>query len=232
MKVLITGCAGQVGQAITAHLAKSGYAIRGLDRVESFAGEIDYRSCDLLDADALAPHIEGMDAVLHLAAIPSPGRAPNAEIFQINTAGTFNVFDACARYGVHRVVCASSINAVGYFFGAVPFELDYLPADEDHRKQPSDAYSFSKQVTEEIGQYFWQRDKISNTCLRFGAGLRPIAQMRETMADGLRPVKDLVDTLCAMPVEQSTVEVERMRAATVAQSISVAAVGVGAALHC
>ena len=88
----------------------------------------------MLDADALAPNVEGMDAVLHLAAIPSPGRAPNAEIFQINTASTFNVFDACAHYGVNRVVCASSINAVGYFFGAVPFEIDYIPADEDHPK--------------------------------------------------------------------------------------------------
>ena len=213
MKVIITGCAGQVGQAITAHLVKSGYAVRGLDRVESFAGEIDYRSCDLLDADALAPHIEGMDAVLHLAAIPSPGRAPNAEIFQINTAGTFNVFDACAHYGINRVVCASSINAVGYFFGAVPFELDYLPTDEDHPKLPSDAYSFSKQVTEEIGQYFWHRDQISNTCLRFGAGLRPIEQMRETMADAMRSARDLVDALGAMSAAQHTVEVQRMRAA-------------------
>ena len=35
---------------------------------------------------------------------------------------------------------ASSINAVGYFFGTVPFELDYLPADEDHVKHSSDAY--------------------------------------------------------------------------------------------
>ncbi|MFT5090500.1 MAG: hypothetical protein ACI906_002626 [Candidatus Latescibacterota bacterium] len=211
MKVLITGCAGQVGQAVTAYLVKSGYAVRGIDRAESFAGAIDYRSCDLLDADALAPHIEGVDAVLHLAAIPSPGRAPNAEIFQINTAGTFNVFDACAHYGVQRVVVASSINAVGYFFGTVPFELDYLPADEDHAKHPSDAYSFSKQVTEEIGQYFWRRDNISNTCLRFGAGLRPIEQMRETMADSLRSVKSLVESLGAMPAEQGQGEVQRMR---------------------
>lgn len=213
MKVLITGCAGQVGQAVTTHLVKRGYTIRGLDRAGTFADDIDYRTCDLLDADALAPHIEGMDAVLHLAAIPSPGRAANAETFQINTAGTFNVFDACAHYGVNRVVVASSINAVGYFFGTVPFELDYLPADEEHPKLPSDAYSFSKQVTEEIGQYFWHRDKISNTCLRFGAGLRPIEQMRETMSDSLRAVKNLVDTLGTMSIEQSTAEVQRMRTA-------------------
>ena len=213
MKVLVTGCAGRVGQAITAHLVKSGYDVRGVDRVESFVSEIDYQSCDLLDADAFALNVEGMDAVLHLAAIPSPGRAPNAEIFQINTASTFNVFEACAHYGVRRVVCASSINAVGYFFSAVPFELDYLPADEDHSKLPSDAYSFSKQVTEEIGQYFWHRDQISNTCLRYGAGLRPIAQMRETMADAMRSARDLVDALGAMPAAQHTAEVQRMRMA-------------------
>jgi len=213
LKVLVTGCAGRVGQAITAHLVKSGYDVCGIDRVDFFADKIDYRYCDMLDADNLAPNVEGMDAVLHLAAVPSPGRAPNAEIFQINTASTFNVFDACAHYGVNRVVCASSINAVGYFFGAVPFEIDYIPTDEDQPKLPSDAYSFSKQVTEQIGQYFWHRDQISNTCLRFGAGLRPIKEMRETMADTMRSARDLVDALCAMPAAQKTAEVQRMRSA-------------------
>ena len=211
MNVLITGCAGHVGQAVTKHLLQRGCEIRGLDRAASCPIAIDYRSCDILDADALAPHIEGVDAVLHLAAIPSPGRAPNADIFQINTAGTFNVFDACARYGVQRVVVASSINAVGYFFGAVPFELDYLPADENNAKHPSDAYSFSKQVTEEIGHYFWHRDQISNTCLRFGAGLRAIAELRDGMANSLQSAKNLLDDLRAMPSQQSKIAVQRMR---------------------
>lgn len=211
MNVLITGCAGHVGQAATTYLLQRGFAIRGLDRADSCPIDIDYRSCDLLDADALAPHIKGVDAVLHLAAIPSPGRAPNADIFQINTAGTFNVFDACAHYGVQRVVVASSINAVGYFFGTVPFELDYLPADENNAKHPSDAYSFSKQVTEEIGEYFWRRDQISNTCLRFGAGLRAINELREGMAESSKSAKDLLDRLGAMPPDQSKKEVQRMR---------------------
>ena len=211
MKVLITCCAGHVGQAVTTHLIKNGFDVRGIDRADSCPIEIDYRSCEILDAAALAPHVEGVDAVLHLAAIPSPGRAPNADIFQINTTGTFNIFDACAHYGIDRVVVASSINAVGYFFGAVPFELDYLPADEDNAKHPSDAYSFSKQVTEEIGAYFWRRDQISNTCLRFGAGLRAINELREGMAESSKSVKNLLDTLCAMPPQQSEKEIQRMR---------------------
>ena len=211
MKLLITGCAGHVGQAVTTHLIKNGCDVRGIDRADSCPIEIDYRSCEILDAAALAPHVEGVDAVLHLAAIPSPGRAPNADIFQINTTGTFNIFDACAHYCIDRVVVASSINAVGYFFGAVPFELDYLPADEDNAKHPSDAYSFSKQVTEEIGAYFWRRDQISNTCLRFGAGLRAINELREGMAESSKSVKNLLDTLGAMPPQQSEKEIQRMR---------------------
>ena len=211
MKVLITGCAGQVGGAVTAHLLARGFEVRGVDTADSFGGGIDYRRCDLLDAEALAPHLDGMDAVLHLAAIPSPGRAPNARIFQINTAATFNVFDACAQQGIGRVVVASSINAVGYFFGTVPFELEYLPADEAHPKLTSDAYSFSKQVTEEIGVYFWRRDGIANTCLRFGAGLRPLAEMQQNAAEALLAARALVERLGEAEPQDAAAEIRRMR---------------------
>ncbi len=74
-----------------------------------------------------------------------------------------------------RVGVASSINAIGYFFGTVPFELDYLPVDADHPRSTSDACSFSKQITEDIGAYFARREGIHNTCLRFGAGLSSLA---------------------------------------------------------
>jgi hypothetical protein len=202
-----------VGEAVTAHLVAEGFDIRGIDIADSFDGDIDYRKCDLLDAEALSPHIQGVDAVLHLAAIPAPGRGPNSKIFQINTAGTFNVFDACVQHDVHRVVVASSINAIGYFFGAVPFEIDYLPVDEEHPKRTSDAYSFSKQVAEDIGHYFWQRDGISNTCLRFGAGLRPIDEMRQKMSEPFRSVKVFAEGLLEQSPEEGAESVRRMRAA-------------------
>jgi nucleoside-diphosphate-sugar epimerase len=211
MKTLITGCAGRVGVAVTAHLVDRGFDIRGIDIVDSFEGGIDYRECDLLDAEALSPHVDGVDTVLHLAAIPAPGRAPNAPMFQLNTAGTFNVFDACAQHGVARVVVASSINAIGYFFGSVPFELDYLPVDEEHPKFTSDAYSFSKQVTEDIGAYFWRRDGISNTCLRFGAGLRPIDEMRSIQGESFKAPRALIGSLLQTSSEEQAREIRRMR---------------------
>lgn len=212
MKLLVTGCAGRVGTAVTEHLVSDGHHVRGIDVVDTVDLDVDYRRCDLLDPEALKPQVDGVDAVLHLAAIPAPGRGPNADIFKLNTAGTFNVFDACAQAGVGRVVVASSINAIGYFFGAVPFEIDYLPVDEAHPKHTSDAYSFSKDVTEQIGDYFWRRDGISNACLRFGAGLRPIEEMRENAA-GYVAVRALVEGLLGRPEEERTSEIARMRAA-------------------
>jgi len=212
MKVLVTGCAGRVGEAVTAHLVSQGFDIRGVDVAESFGLDIEYRPCDLLDSEALKPHVDGVDVVLHLAAIPAPGRGANADIFKINTAGTFNVFDACAQVGVLRVVVASSINAIGYYFGAVPFEIDYLPVDEGHPKLTSDAYSFSKQVTEDIGAYFWQRDGVANACLRFGAGLRPVEELRG-QRDGFVAARGLVERLLETAEADRALEVARMRGA-------------------
>lgn len=213
MKVLITGCAGKVGEAVTAHLVGAGFDVRGIDVVEAFDGAIDYRPCDLLDPDALKPHVEGVEAVLHLAAIPAPGRGPNADIFKLNTAGTFNVFDACAHVNVTRVVVASSINAIGYFFGCFPFEIDYLPVDENHPKLTSDAYSFSKQVTEDIGQYFWRRDRITSTCLRFGAGLRPVDEMRQNQVEGFLAARACAGRLGELPESEKAAELARLRRA-------------------
>ncbi len=95
----------------------------------------------------------------HLAAVRHPGLAPEHTIFHINVAGTFNVFRAAADAGVRRVVCASSINALGYNFG-IKFpegQLRYFPIDEAHPTYTTDVYSFSKGMIEEVGAYFWRR---------------------------------------------------------------------------
>ena len=120
------------GTAVVRHLVGRGFDVRGLDVDESSFDGIDFRTCDLMVCESIAPHLADVDAVLHLAAVAAPGRAPNDRIFSVNCAGTFNVFTACAEADVRRVVVASSINAIGYFFATEPFEIDYLPVDEIH----------------------------------------------------------------------------------------------------
>ncbi len=211
MRILVTGCAGRVGTAASSHLLNRGFDVRGVDIVEPSVDGIDFRTCDLMQCDSIGQHLQDVDAVLHLAAVPAPGRGPNDWIFTLNCGGTFNLFKACADIGVGRVVVASSINAIGYFFGTEPFEIDYLPVDENHPTFTTDAYSFSKQVTEDIGAYFWRRDRISNTCLRFGAGLQFVDEMRESQGSSYVEVRTRIAELASEDIEHALEQILGIR---------------------
>lgn len=168
MKVLVTGGAGSVGRVVTAHLVESGHevAVAGRRAGLSIPGA-DYRPCDITDPRSLEPQMAGLDAVVHLAAVAAPSRASSEELFRVNCTGTFNVYQTAAASGVRRVVSASSINAIGRFFGVKDEDPAYFPVDEELPPFTTDAYSFSKQIVEEIARYFWRRDGVSGTCLRF-----------------------------------------------------------------
>lgn len=167
MRVLVTGGTGAVGRCAVTRLVESGHHVRVIGRrpdLEIEGG--DYYSCDINDYAALRRQAEGMEGIVHLAAIPHPSRGSSEEIFRVNCAGTFNVYQAAAEEGIRRVVGASSINAFGYNFGVKPFSLRYFPIDEEHPTMTTDPYSFSKQIMEETAEYFWRREGLSGVCLR------------------------------------------------------------------
>ena len=172
MHILVTGGMGEVGRPVVDWLLGRGHNIRVLDL--DVSRPIDGAECiqgTITDFETLAPVMAGMDAVVHLAAYRHPSLAPEARLFHVNTVGTFNVFRAAADAGIKRVACASSINALGYNFG-ITFpkgQLQYFPIDEDHPEFTTDPYSFSKQMIERIGTYFWHREGITSTFLRFPA---------------------------------------------------------------
>ena len=106
-----------------------------------------------------------IDAVVHLAAIPAPGLAPNHEIFRVNTMSTYNVFEAARRLGVDNVVWASSETVLGLPFDTPP---PYIPVDEEYEARPESAYSLSKEVGERIANQFCRWDPgLKIACLRF-----------------------------------------------------------------
>ena len=175
----MTGGAGRVGAAVLRRLSGAGYDLTVIGRrkdARPAAGR--YVPCDVADVETLVPLLRGVGAVVHLAALPSPGYPPQ-EVFQNNAAGSFALYEAAARAGVHRVVTASSINALGYNWGVRSFALSYLPLDEQHPLEATDAYSFSKQVTERIADYAWRRDGISGVCLRLPYVAAEVQSSRE-----------------------------------------------------
>lgn len=184
MQILLTGGSGAVGKSVVDRLVKAGYAVRVIGRREGMVFEgAEYRSCDINDYTQLREVIRGCEAVVHLAALPNPGMGAPQEVFRVNCQGTFNVYQAAAEEGIRRIVQASSINAAGQFYGVVPAPLHYLPLDEDHPTYATDAYSYSKNVIESIGEYFWRREGISSVAYRLpyvapAAAHETIAQRR------------------------------------------------------
>jgi len=200
MRALITGGTGQIGKAATARLLRNGWDVRIVDLASDVeVSGAEYAPCDILNYDDLLAAMRGCDAVIHLAAIRSPMLAVGRDIFQVNVQGTFNVFEAAAAAGIRRVVQASSINALGAYYNTVEIEPRYFPIDEEHPSFTTDPYSFSKQVVEEIGAYYWRRDGISSVALRFPGVYKSEYIRSETAIQRRNSARRLLDELVNQP---------------------------------
>lgn len=147
--VLVTGASGLVGCQVVAQLAPE-LPVIALDlreppperRVEG----VDYLEGDIRDP-ALAKVLEerGVDTVVHLAAVVTPGPSSSRELeYEIDVLGAGNVLDACVSAGVRQLVYTSSGAAYGYRAdNPVPLrETDALRGDS------SFAYAWHKRLVE------------------------------------------------------------------------------------
>ncbi len=179
-RVLVTGMAGQIGGIIRSRLGDR-YELSGIDRVP-----IDGVPCtvaDIADMDAIAPAFEGVDAVVHLGADPSP-RASWESVLNNNIVGTRNVYEAARLSGVKRIVFASSNHAVGnYPLRQDPYKAIYdgrlgevrrpFPPLTTDMLRPDSYYGVSKAFGESLGSYFHDEYGISVICLRIGWVMTP-----------------------------------------------------------
>ena len=108
---------------------------------------------------------DGLDAVVHLAAIPAPGLATNAATFANNITVSYNVFAAARAAGIRNVVWASSETVLGLPFDTPP---PYIPVDEQYPPRPESTYSLGKTLEEEMARHFcrWVPD-LKMIALRF-----------------------------------------------------------------
>lgn len=155
MKVAVFGANGKFGGFVTRELREHGYDVTAFDKVPGGdAVLIDMRDYgQVLEAvQALDEHHHGVDAIVHLAAIPAPGRATDAATFHNNVPATYNVFKAAAVAGIRHVVWTSSETTLG-----LPFSADapppYLPVDEDVLR-PETTYALGKHLEEQMAVQF------------------------------------------------------------------------------
>lgn len=176
MKIAVTGGSGKLGRSVVRRLTQDGHHVFNLDR-DGRRGA-GFVTVDLRDYGQAADVIlglddrhSGLDAMVHLAAIPAPGLAPDAAIFHNNMLSTYNVFQAARRAGIKKVVYASSETVLG-----LPFDIDppYIPVDEEYAARPESTYSLVKHLEEQMAVQLtrWDPD-LSITALRFSNVMDP-----------------------------------------------------------
>lgn len=148
MHIAITGASGRVGSAVVARALAEGHSVVCIDRVAPHAPDSAFIEADLTRYDELAQALNGCDALVHLAAIASPGHQPDHEVHNNNVVSSYNALRAAAAVGIRRVCQASSINATGGIYSRVP-RYDYFPVDEQHPTYNEDPYSLSKWMCEQ-----------------------------------------------------------------------------------
>jgi NAD(P)-dependent dehydrogenase (short-subunit alcohol dehydrogenase family) len=200
---------------VVERLLHDGWSVRVIDRrPEGDRAGVDYQVCDITDYAAVREGVRGCQAVVHLAAIPNPIAVPGPELFPINVTGTYNVFEAAAAEGIRRVVQASSINAFGCFWGTQEMVVDYFPIDEAHRTHTTDVYSFSKELVEDIGAYYWRREGISSLALRF-PGVWSHTRMTSPEGQQQRArARTLIDEFAAQPEAKRLARLAALQQAT------------------
>jgi nucleoside-diphosphate-sugar epimerase len=157
VKVLVTGAAGLLGRQVVSWLAACGHAVVPHDRDVG----------DLAVVSHVQSVVDGVDAVVHAAAIPDPMSTPDDETFRNNVVSTYNVLDAAGRAGVSRIVNVSSISALGIAWSQRDVSPVSVPVTEEHPFVGEDAYGLSKQVGETVALATSRRWDVTVVSLRF-----------------------------------------------------------------
>ncbi len=115
MKIGVTGASGHIGANVVRAFEQTEHKLRVLqfNGNGGFNGlNLDVHRGSLLDEKSLLSFCEGLDVVIHLAAIISIGDHPYEELFNTNVNGTKNLVNACKKSGVKRFIHFSSIHAL------------------------------------------------------------------------------------------------------------------------
>ena len=196
---LVTGGAGFIGSHLTEELVRRGDRVRVADSLITGHRKnlahvfgIELLEGDLADLSFAARAVQGIDYVLHQAAIPSVPRSVKdpIESNRANIDSTLNVLVAARDAGVKRVVYAGSSSAYG--------NAPTLPKHEEMPTHPLSPYALQKLVGEQYMQMFTALYGLETVTIRyfnvFGPRQDPssaysgvISQFAKTLLEGKAP---------------------------------------------
>ncbi|MDG2255385.1 MAG: NAD(P)-dependent oxidoreductase [Opitutaceae bacterium] len=172
MNVLVTGAAGRLGSCVCRLLGEIGMTFTAVDRVPDEQASYSVKVVDLLDWEACDELLKGVDVLVHLASNTKWDSGSPQEVLKENTSMDMNVFQAAADSGCHRIVFSSSIQVCN---GQLPvgdrasheIALPYIPIDSDMPALARNGYSLSKQVGENLLNYFSDTHGMTCVAIRY-----------------------------------------------------------------
>ncbi|MDQ2924550.1 MAG: NAD-dependent epimerase/dehydratase family protein, partial [Acidobacteriota bacterium] len=168
-RYLITGIAGFIGSTLAHTLVEQGHEVRGIDNLSTgnldnladIESSVAFQQADLQDLPAMQKACEGVDYVLHQAALASVPRSVKDPLgsHQANINGTLNVLLAARDARVKRIVYAASSSAYG--------DQPTQPKREEMLPQPLSPYATQKLTCEYYIQSFCNVYGMEGVCLRY-----------------------------------------------------------------
>jgi UDP-glucose 4-epimerase len=164
MRILVTGSAGHLGEALMRTLHNTNHEAIGIDILESpFTSQVG----SIADRSQVKSAMAGVEAVLHTATLHKPHVITHSrqEFVETNIAGTLNLLEEAATAGVRAFVFTSTTSA----FGAALMPAVGAPAawvTEDVVPVPKNIYGVTKTGAEDLCELFHRRHRLSCLILR------------------------------------------------------------------
>ncbi len=166
---LVTGGCGFIGSNIVERLVAEGESVRVLDdlstgktaNIAPYGDKVELVQGDLRDVDVVARAVDGIDVILHQAAMPSVQRSVENPVLsnEVNVGGTVNLLNAAVKAKVKRVVYAASSSAYGN--QPVPVKTENL------LPMPLSPYAVAKLTCEYYLQAFAECYGLETVSLRY-----------------------------------------------------------------
>jgi UDP-glucose 4-epimerase len=164
MRILLTGSAGHLGEAIARTFAGSSHELVGLDvRASPFTRVVG----SIVDAGAVRAAMRGVDAVLHTATLHKPHLVTRSrrEFVDVNVAGTLTLLEEAAAARVSAFVLTSTTSAFGDALRP-PAHLPSVWVTEDLVPVPRNIYGVTKKAAEDLCELFHRRCGLPCVVLR------------------------------------------------------------------
>ena len=157
--ILLTGAAGALGNQLRETLSKECDLLRISDKVDlekKFHNE-EVEIADLASTELILKLTKDIDCIVHMGGQSIEGSWAN--VLNSNIIGMYNLYEACRKNKIKRVIWASSVHTVGFYSRSEVIDSKAMP-------RPDSNYGLSKVFGESLAQYYWDKYKLETVSVR------------------------------------------------------------------